>query len=151
MILLRTQIYTCAIPRHTETSPVSFQYMYANDDLVPAPSACMMLQYSAAAGMRVSHQALARILLSTDIHTYAHLVAYMRNMDTCMGYTKTRPRCQNSARKARFAVCAQRVGHSRKRHRPGSPARRSGMILQNALGYKPLSICAGMSQSQPAA
>jgi hypothetical protein len=25
------------------------------------------------------------------------------------------------------------------------------MILQNALGYKPLSICAGVSQSQPAA
>jgi hypothetical protein len=35
------------MPRQTDTSPVSFQYMYASDDFVPAPSACMMLQYSA--------------------------------------------------------------------------------------------------------
>ena len=38
---------TWAMPRQTDTSPVSFQYMYASDDFVPAPSACMMLQYSA--------------------------------------------------------------------------------------------------------
>eukprot|EP00976_Prorocentrum_cordatum_P083967 1185455-Prorocentrum_minimum.AAC.1 len=31
-------IASCAMPLHTETSPVSFQYMYARDDLVPAPS-----------------------------------------------------------------------------------------------------------------
>ena len=35
-----------AIPFHTARSPVSFQYIYASDDFVPAPSACMMLQYS---------------------------------------------------------------------------------------------------------
>ena len=35
-----------AIPFHTERSPVSFQYIYANEDFVPAPSACMMLQYA---------------------------------------------------------------------------------------------------------
>ena len=35
-----------AIPFHTERSPVSFQYIYAKDDLVPAPSACIILQYS---------------------------------------------------------------------------------------------------------
>mmetsp|Transcript_1915 Transcript_1915/g.4337 ORF Transcript_1915/g.4337 Transcript_1915/m.4337 type:complete len:358 (-) Transcript_1915:34-1107(-) len=37
---------SCAMPRHTLRSPVSFQYMYARDDLVPAPSACMHAQYS---------------------------------------------------------------------------------------------------------
>ncbi len=37
---------SCAIPFHTLRSPVSFQYMYARADLVPAPSACMILQYS---------------------------------------------------------------------------------------------------------
>ena len=37
---------SCAIPFHTLKSPVSFQYAYANDDFVPAPSACMILQYS---------------------------------------------------------------------------------------------------------
>ena len=37
---------SCAMPFHTPRSPVSFQYIYANDDFVPAPSACMMLQYS---------------------------------------------------------------------------------------------------------
>jgi hypothetical protein len=65
--------------------------MYANDDLVPAPSACMMLQYSAAAGMRVNHQARARIWLPKDIHAYAHLVAktYTRTyVDTNMTYTQ---------------------------------------------------------------
>ena len=35
-----------AIPFQTEMSPVSFQYTYASDDFVPAPSACMILQYS---------------------------------------------------------------------------------------------------------
>ena len=35
-----------AMPFHTERSPVSFQYIYASDDFVPAPSACMILQYS---------------------------------------------------------------------------------------------------------
>ena len=37
---------SCAIPFQTLKSPVSFQYVYAKDDLVPAPSACIMLQYS---------------------------------------------------------------------------------------------------------
>ena len=37
---------SCATPFHTLKSPVSFQYIYASDDFVPAPSACMMLQYS---------------------------------------------------------------------------------------------------------
>ena len=37
---------SCAMPFQTERSPVSFQYMYARLDLVPAPSACMILQYS---------------------------------------------------------------------------------------------------------
>ena len=35
-----------AMPRHTLRSPVSFQYMYAREDLVPAPSACMQVQYA---------------------------------------------------------------------------------------------------------
>ena len=35
-----------AMPFHTERSPVSFQYIYVSDDFVPAPSACMILQYS---------------------------------------------------------------------------------------------------------
>ena len=39
-------IASCAIPFHTSRLPVSFQYMYARLDFVPAPSACMMLQYS---------------------------------------------------------------------------------------------------------
>ena len=38
---------SCAIPFQTDRSPVSFQYIYANEDFVPAPSACMILQYSA--------------------------------------------------------------------------------------------------------
>ncbi|CAI8159463.1 MAG: Uncharacterised protein [Polaribacter sp. SA4-10] len=35
---------SCAIPFHTEISPVSFQYMYAKEDFVPAPSACIIKQ-----------------------------------------------------------------------------------------------------------
>ncbi len=35
---------SCAIPFHTEISPVSFQYIYANADFVPAPSACITVQ-----------------------------------------------------------------------------------------------------------
>ena len=35
-----------AMPFQTDKSPVSFQYKYAKDVFVPAPSACMMLQYS---------------------------------------------------------------------------------------------------------
>mmetsp|Transcript_1133 Transcript_1133/g.3216 ORF Transcript_1133/g.3216 Transcript_1133/m.3216 type:complete len:228 (-) Transcript_1133:257-940(-) len=37
---------SCAIPRQTERSPVVFQYRYASEDLVPAPSACITMQYS---------------------------------------------------------------------------------------------------------
>mmetsp|Transcript_12960 Transcript_12960/g.33219 ORF Transcript_12960/g.33219 Transcript_12960/m.33219 type:complete len:203 (+) Transcript_12960:410-1018(+) len=37
---------SCAIPRHTLRSPVSFQYMYARLLLVPAPSACMHVHHS---------------------------------------------------------------------------------------------------------
>ena len=37
---------SCAIPFHTLISPVSFQYRYAREDFVPAPSACIILQYS---------------------------------------------------------------------------------------------------------
>ena len=37
---------SCAMPRHTDRSPVSFQYMYAREDFVPAPSACMHVQKS---------------------------------------------------------------------------------------------------------
>ena len=37
---------SCAIPFQTETSPVSFQYIYAKEDLVPAPSACITKQWS---------------------------------------------------------------------------------------------------------
>src|SRR5690606_22954986 len=36
---------SCAIPFHTEISPVSFQYTYAKEDFVPAPSACMILHH----------------------------------------------------------------------------------------------------------
>ena len=39
-------IASCAMPFHTLRSPVSFQYIYARDDFVPAPSACIILQYS---------------------------------------------------------------------------------------------------------
>mmetsp|Transcript_6947 Transcript_6947/g.19748 ORF Transcript_6947/g.19748 Transcript_6947/m.19748 type:complete len:227 (-) Transcript_6947:111-791(-) len=39
-------IASCATPFHTETSPVRFQYMYAREALVPAPSACMTMQCS---------------------------------------------------------------------------------------------------------
>ncbi|MNY14623.1 hypothetical protein D3C86_1478080 [compost metagenome] len=35
-----------AIPFQTEISPVSFQYIYAKDDFVPAPSACIIKQCS---------------------------------------------------------------------------------------------------------
>ncbi len=35
---------SCAIPFQTEISPVSFQYMYAREDFVPAPSACIIKQ-----------------------------------------------------------------------------------------------------------
>lgn len=34
----KQQRRTCAMPFHTPRSPVSFQYMYASDDLVPAPA-----------------------------------------------------------------------------------------------------------------
>ena len=34
------------MPFQTEISPVSFQYMYANEDFVPAPSACITRQWS---------------------------------------------------------------------------------------------------------
>mmetsp|Transcript_42414 Transcript_42414/g.128184 ORF Transcript_42414/g.128184 Transcript_42414/m.128184 type:complete len:316 (+) Transcript_42414:735-1682(+) len=34
---------SCAIPFQTLKSPVFFQYMYASDDFVPAPSACMTI------------------------------------------------------------------------------------------------------------
>ena len=37
-------IASCTIPLHTEISSVSFQYIYASEDFVPAVSACMMLQ-----------------------------------------------------------------------------------------------------------
>ncbi len=37
---------SCAIPFHTLRSPVSRQYVYANEDLVPAPSACIILHQS---------------------------------------------------------------------------------------------------------
>ena len=37
---------SCAIPFQTERSPVSFQYMYARELLVPAPSACITIQCS---------------------------------------------------------------------------------------------------------
>ena len=35
---------SCAMPFQTEISPVSFQYIYAKEDFVPAPSACMIKQ-----------------------------------------------------------------------------------------------------------
>ena len=35
-----------AIPFQTERSPVSFQYIYAKELFVPAPSACIMIQWS---------------------------------------------------------------------------------------------------------
>ena len=37
---------SCAIPFQTERSPVSFQYIYARELLVPAPSACITIQCS---------------------------------------------------------------------------------------------------------
>ena len=37
---------SCAMPLHTFKSPVSFQYAYASDDFVPAPSAWTHVQYS---------------------------------------------------------------------------------------------------------
>ena len=35
-----------AIPFQTERSPVSFQYIYAKELFVPAPSACITIQWS---------------------------------------------------------------------------------------------------------
>ena len=42
---------SCAMPRHTLRSPVSFQYMYARLLLVPAPSACMHVHHSGSPAM----------------------------------------------------------------------------------------------------
>ena len=42
---------SCAIPRHTLRSPVSFQYIYARLLLVPAPSACMHVHHSGSPAM----------------------------------------------------------------------------------------------------
>src|SRR5690606_38990910 len=35
---------SCAMPFQTDKSPVSFQYIYAKEDFVPAPSACIIKQ-----------------------------------------------------------------------------------------------------------
>ena len=42
---------SCAMPRHTLRSPVSFQYMYARLLFVPAPSACMHVHHSGSPAM----------------------------------------------------------------------------------------------------
>jgi hypothetical protein len=69
------------MPRQTETSPVSFQYMYANDDLVPAPSACMMLQNSGSFP-RVGQQRY-EIVRSEAVRMQAHLSCRERNLQAC--------------------------------------------------------------------
>ena len=59
-----------AMPRHTLRSPVSFQYMYAREDLVPAPSACMQVQY-ASSPVRRSGTTLQKALGKSPLSTSA--------------------------------------------------------------------------------
>ena len=70
---------SCAIPRQTERSPVSFQYMYASEDLVPAPSACMHVQYSSSP-VRRSGTTLQKALGKRPLSTLA-MAAWTSSLD----------------------------------------------------------------------
>ena len=61
---------SCAIPLHTLRSPVSFQYMYASEDFVPAPSACMHAQYSSSP-VRRSGTTLQNAFGKSPLSTFA--------------------------------------------------------------------------------